>query len=137
MNEGFVMLILFVFGIGDIRRKSISAYALWAAFTAALLLRIFYIGDIAAGAAGSGVGICVCAISKISHGQIGAGDGLLLTATGLLLGFWMNMELFVTGLFLCALFSAGVIVFRHKGRGHLIPFVPFLAGAQLLRMLLF
>lgn len=135
--EGIVMFLLLVFCISDIRKKSISVYALALVLMAALLLRIFFIGSIAAGLTGCVVGICVCVLSKISRGQIGIGDGLLLSITGMLLGFWMNMELFLTGLFLCALFSAGAIVLLHRGRGWRIPFVPFLAGAQLLRMLLF
>lgn len=137
MKEGIVMCLLLIFGVSDVRRKSISVYALAACLTAAFFLRIFFIGDIAAGIAGCAVGCCVCLIGKISRGQIGMGDGLLLAATGLLLGFWMNMELFLTGLFLCALFSAGMMVLLHKGRSCRIPFVPFLAGAQLIRMLLF
>lgn len=135
--EGTVIIILCVFGAADFRRKSISVYGLAVFLAAALLARIFLIGDIAAGLAGGGIGICVCALGKISRGQIGFGDGLLLTATGLLLGFWMNMELFLTGLFLCALFSMGAIVLLHKGKSFRIPFVPFLAGAQLIRMVLF
>ena len=116
MREGIVLVILVCFGIADIRKRSLSLPMLAAALGAALLFRLLWdFGLVAAG--------------------IGIGDGLLLAVTGILLGFWENMELFLTGLFFCALFSAVVLVIFRKGRGYRVPFVPFLAGAQLFRIL--
>ena len=135
MREGIVLVLLIFFAVEDMKKKSLSLFLLAAAFGVALLLRFLWLGDMAAGAAGFVSGLMVCAAGKLSRGQIGMGDGFLLTVTGVLLGFWKNMELFLAALFLCAVFAAGALVFKKKGRGYRVPFVPFLAGAQLFRML--
>lgn len=135
MGEVIVMILLVVFGIEDVRKKSFSLPMLVVAFGFALLFRLFLLGEWKVGATGMGSGILVWLISKISQGQIGRGDGFLLMVTGVLLGFWENMELFLAALFFCAFYSAGVLILRRKGRGYRIPFVPFLAGAQLFRLL--
>lgn len=135
MENGIVLMLLVLFGVGDMRRQSLSVAALTAAFAAAVCLRLFCFGDVVSGAAGGMTGGAVILTAKLSGGQIGSGDGILLAVTGTLLGFWANMELFLAGLFFCALFSAAAIVLLHKGRGYRIPFVPFLAAAQLFRML--
>lgn len=134
MENGIVLFLLVFFAIGDIRRKSLSVYALVAAFVAVAALRLFWSGDVAQGLAGGLSGGIIYVIGRISRGQIGSGDGFLLVVTGILLGFWENMELLLAGLFFCAFFSVCAIVLLRKGRGYRIPFVPFLAGAQLFRL---
>lgn len=135
MGEVIVMILLVIFGIEDVRKKSLSLPMLVAAFGFALLFRLFLFGEWKVGVAGVGSGILVWLIGKISQGQIGQGDGFLLMITGIMLGFWKNMELFLAALFFCAFYSAGILILRKKGRGYRIPFVPFLAGAQLFRLL--
>lgn len=134
MREGIVLFLLIIFGIEDVRKKSLSLPLLVAAFGLMVFSR-FLFGNLAEGAAGVGSGILVWLIGRISRGQIGSGDGFLLMITGGLLGFWKNMELFLTALFFCAFYSAGVLILQRKGWGHRVPFVPFLAGAQLFRIL--
>lgn len=136
MREAIVMILLIIFGAEDVRKKSLSLPMLVVAFGFALLFRLFLFGELKEGAAGVGSGILVWLISKISRDQIGRGDGFLLMVTGMILGFWENMELFLTALFFCAFYSAGVLILQRKGRGYRIPFVPFLAGAQLFRLLI-
>ncbi|MDE7325839.1 MAG: hypothetical protein K2N63_06140 [Lachnospiraceae bacterium] len=135
MKEGIVLVLLVGFGIVDIRKKSLSVPVLVLVLGAAVLFRLLWDGGIVAGGAGLLSGFLICAVGKISRGQIGMGDGFLLAVTGMLLGFWKNMELFLTGLFFCAVFSAGILIFFRKGRGYQVPFVPFLAVAQLFRIL--
>ena len=90
MGEVIVMILLVVFGIEDVRKKSFSLPMLVVAFGFAFLFRLFLLGEWKVGVAGVGSGILVWLISKISQGQIGRGDGLLLMVTGMLLGFWEN-----------------------------------------------
>ena len=104
MREGIVLVILVCFGIADIRKRSLSLPMLAAALGAALLFRLLWDFGLVAAGMGFISGLLICAVGKISRGQIGIGDGLLLAVTGILLGFWENMELFLTGLFFCALF---------------------------------
>jgi leader peptidase (prepilin peptidase)/N-methyltransferase len=61
-----------------------------------------------------------------SDGKIGIGDGVLLCATGLGLGFWSNLELFAIALLLAAVISIVLLTFRLADRKKSIPFVPFL-----------
>ncbi len=86
------------------------------------------------GIAGCVAGGMVYVVGQITRGQIGSGDGFLLMVTGILLGFWKNRELFLAGLFFCALFSAAALVLLRKGRKYRVPFVPFLAAAQVFRI---
>ena len=44
------------------------------------------------------------------------GDGLVLSVTGMGLGFWSNLELFALALAFAALFSMFLLVFRLAGR---------------------
>lgn len=134
MIEGIVLFLLVGFGLEDMRRRSLPISLLLVVFVVAVTLRLLLVGDAMQGVAGGVVGGMVCVIGKISRGQIGSGDGLLLIVTGILLGFWKNMELMLAGLFFCAIFSAVVLVLLRKGRKYRIPFVPFLAAAQVFRI---
>lgn len=75
------------------------------------------------------VGVILFAVSKASRGAIGEGDALVYTLTGALLGITGNMELLLISLLLCSLVSLGLIVFRRVGRQYKIAFVPFIAIA--------
>lgn len=75
---------------------------------------------------GCALGLCVVILSKATGGKIGMGDGILLCVTGLGLGFWTNTELFGLALFLAALVSIVLLIFKLADRKKSIPFVPFL-----------
>lgn len=132
--EGIVLFFLVVFGVEDIRRRSLPVPLLFVAFVAAAVLRLLWGGGLMQGIAGCVAGGMVYVVGQITRGQIGSGDGFLLMVTGILLGFWKNMELFLAGLFFCALFSAAALVLLRKGRKYRVPFVPFLAAAQVFRI---
>lgn len=78
---------------------------------------------------GMSVGVILFAVSKASRGAIGEGDAYVYILTGALLGIVKNMELLFISLFLCSLVSLGLIVFRRVGRQYKIAFVPFVAIA--------
>lgn len=75
------------------------------------------------------LGIVVMAASFFSHGSIGMGDGILLVVTGVYLGGYQNLELFLIGLFLAGIWSLGLLVLKKKKRKEKIAFVPFLLVA--------
>lgn len=75
---------------------------------------------------GIGVGLVICILSRCTGGSIGAGDGLILTVTGVFLGGSANLELLLTSLLYAAVFSLGILTFGKKNRRQEIPFVPFL-----------
>ena len=63
------------------------------------------------------------------------GDGLILSVTGLGLGFWNNLELFALALFAAALVSIVLLITRLANRKTSIPFVPFLFLGYLLHLI--
>lgn len=75
---------------------------------------------------GALIGILVLGISKLTKGGIGMGDGLLMIVTGVFLGAWGNIELFLGSLFLAAIFSVLYLIVKRKDRKKEIPLVPFL-----------
>lgn len=75
------------------------------------------------------IGVMLFAVSKASRGAIGEGDAFVYTLTGALLGIMGNLELLLISLLLCSLVSLGLIVFRRVGRQYKIAFVPFVAIA--------
>jgi leader peptidase (prepilin peptidase)/N-methyltransferase len=80
---------------------------------------------------GCAVGATVIIISLGTKGKIGLGDGILLCATGLGLGFWGNLELFAIALMLAAIVSIVLLILRLADRKKSIPFVPFLFAGYL------
>lgn len=74
-------------------------------------------------------------ISIITRGSVGMGDGILLVVTGVYLGGYGNLELFMTGLLFAALWSLGLIVLKKKKGKEEIAFVPFLLVSYLTMLL--
>ena len=80
---------------------------------------------------GMSVGVVLLILSALTGGRIGAGDAVLLIVTGIYLGLEQNLELFLSGLFLCSLWALGLLVLRKGNRTDRIPFVPFLLAAYM------
>ncbi len=78
------------------------------------------------------IGALFLGIGKITKQSFGYGDGLMLIATGIFLGFERNVFLIMLGLFVAAVFSIGLLIFRKKGKKDEIPFMPFLFGGYVL-----
>ena len=72
------------------------------------------------------LGIVLILISIATRGSLGLGDGILLVVTGVYLGGYGNLQLFLYGLLLSALCSLGLFVIKRKKRKDEIAFVPFL-----------
>lgn len=75
------------------------------------------------------VGVGLYAVSKGSRGAIGEGDALVYVLLGALLGVAKSIEILLLSLFICSVFSIGLLVFRRVGRHYKIAFVPFTAIA--------
>lgn len=85
--------------------------------------------------AGVGVGILVLVISWITGGSVGAGDGMMLMVSGIFLGFWRNLSLFMTAQILVGTAALFMVVVKKRGRKYRLPFVPFLLAAYLFQLL--
>lgn len=72
------------------------------------------------------VGIVFLGVSLLTHGDIGMGDGLVMTA----LGTMLDMEIFLIslclGLFCSAIWALVLLVVRKRSRKTAFPFIPFL-----------
>lgn len=79
---------------------------------------------------GAMVGIIMLCLSIISQGAVGIGDGLLVCATGVYLGFKDNAVLFLLALMLASVLSGILLVLKKSPKTEL-PFVPFIFVAYL------
>jgi leader peptidase (prepilin peptidase) / N-methyltransferase len=113
------------------RRVYVSVIGIGAVLTLICLPFTEHIG-IADCIGGFSIGLAVILLSKITEGRIGMGDGGILCITGLGLGFWSNLELFGIALFLAAILSIILIVFRRVDRKMSIPFIPFLFAGYII-----
>ncbi len=77
-------------------------------------------------------GLLFLAVSLLSKGKIGVGDGWIFVALGGICGFGFTLSAALIAL-LSAIIVGGILVLRKKmPKGAEFPFVPFIAGATLL-----
>lgn len=84
---------------------------------------------------GAGIGAAVILAAILTGESIGIGDGVVLLVSGIFLGFWRNLELFLTALFLAGGVALFLLVVKRKGRTYRLPFLPFVAAAYLIQLL--
>lgn len=127
LTNAVVCLMLIICSIDDIRTKTIRIKKL-IPFTGILLIGMIIGTNISVveSIAGLSVGVIVILIAKLTNGQIGTGDGIILCVTGIGLGIWNNLEMFCYALMFAAFFSIFLLVRNMKNRKRKIPFVPFL-----------
>lgn len=124
--------LLGICSIEDMRKKEIQVYVVLTFGIAGVILRLFYQNvSMKNMILGMAIGVAIMLVSIVTAGQIGLGDGLLLTVTGIFLGVYGNAMLFLHGLLLAAVWSVVMVLVLHKGRKTKIPFVPFLLIAYL------
>ncbi len=111
----------------DIRRKKIHVILIGIGFLAILACSMIS-GEITLWnrLAGLSLGIILIILNQLTRGQIGMGDGLIVSILGLCLGFTANAFILVYGLFGSAVFSVFIIILHRPNRKTTIPFIPFL-----------
>ncbi len=72
------------------------------------------------------MGISLILLSKASKGQIGMGDAIVLTVTGIVFGFWDNLFLFFYSLILSAVYTAVLLLMKRIHKKQNIAFLPFI-----------
>lgn len=73
-----------------------------------------------------GFGTALIALSVVSKGAVGMGDGLVLAALGTVLTFGELLGVFMMGLLCCSVWGIILLILPRTGRKTEIPFVPFL-----------
>lgn len=124
---------LAVLAYRDWKEKQIYIYIPFLLGIVGLTLHLFlHKNSMADILAGIGVGAVFILISWIGKGCIGAGDGTVLMATGIFLGFWGNLQLIFVAFLLAAVAAVILLITKRKGRKDSMPFIPFLFLAYLL-----
>ncbi len=117
---------LFICSVQDIKEQQINLVLIGVGFislfTLSLIENQLLIWERLGGV---GLGIFLILLSKITRGQIGIGDGLILSVTGISLGFYLNSILLIYSLFISAVFSIGIMIIKKANRKSTIPFTPF------------
>lgn len=127
MQNAILLILLFICAMEDLKRKEVTVMYILLFGIIGVVLHLFYPNcSIYSILCGLLLGISIMAVSLFSRGNIGMGDGILLTVTGVYLGGYKNLELFLTGLFLAGIWSLGLLVLKKKKRKEKIAFMPFL-----------
>lgn len=127
MQNAILLILLFICAMEDLKRKEVTVMYILLFGIIGVVLHLFYPNcSIYSILWGLLLGISIMAVSLFSRGNIGMGDGILLTVTGVYLGGYKNLELFLTGLFLAGIWSLGLLMLKKKKRKEKIAFMPFL-----------
>lgn len=126
MIQGVLLLMLGIYGVEDIRKRTITSGYLILFAIAGMGIHC-YKGTVNLGTTllGIAVGVGLLGLSVLTRESIGKGDGLIFLVTGIFLGGADNLELLFLSLLYAAIFSLGVLVMKRKSRKQEIPFVPF------------
>lgn len=127
ISKIIIGLLLFISTIKDIKSKSISLLLVIISCVCLILIMPFNnVITIKSAILGTLVGFFIILVSKLTKGQIGIGDGIILLATGLGLGVWDNIALLLFALFLSAICCFILLALRLVNLKMKIPFIPFL-----------
>lgn len=127
MQKVIVLGLLGLCSLEDVRRRRLTIiYILMFGIGGIILHILTPVCSIYSILWGMLLGLAMMLLSLITHGSVGMGDGILLVVTGVYLGGYGNLELFMLGLLLSALWSLALLVLKKKTRKEEIAFVPFL-----------
>lgn len=138
MTERIILLLLLaVCAWQDLRKRTIYIWPVVICGCLGVFLQLevwndFCLSDkseiIAALAAGMVPGIFLLVAAKLSGEQIGYGDGLLMTAAGLFLGFRETVELLFFASVAAGAVGCILMFLLKKKKTYTMPFVPFVLG---------
>ncbi|MFP3155734.1 prepilin peptidase [Lachnospiraceae bacterium ZAX-1] len=132
VQTGTLFSLLVICSIEDIKKKKITCMYLLLFGIVGILLHLIYQNCTTYSLMGGlMIGLVLMALSKLTKGSIGIGDGLLLAITGIYLGVEDNMELLMTGLLFAAVWSLWLLTVCKKKRKHEIAFIPCLLIAYI------
>lgn len=126
VKELVTIVFLAVNGWTDLKKRQISLMATGIYGAAGLVWRLYTGGNPADFLVPAGIGGLMIIMGLLTKGAVGAGDGLLVMAAGMVLNPDDLALMLMVGLFACAIWSGILLVVFHRGRKTEIPFVPFL-----------
>ena len=120
-------LLLFVAAVIDLKSRQISrgfiVVLIIVSFTSIFVKDDYGIWNSVGGAL---IGICAVGLSMISKEQIGRGDGLVIAALGIALGFRECLATVCLASVIMALVSVVVLLLKKGNRKTRLPFIPAL-----------
>lgn len=127
MQSVMMLGLLSICSLEDVKRKRLTVIYILMFGIGGVVLHLFTpVCSIYSMLWGMLLGIAMILLSIATRGNVGMGDGILLVVTGVYLGGADNLQLFMMGLLLSALWSLGLMVLKKKNRKEEIAFVPFL-----------
>lgn len=133
----FVFIVLNIEAVTDFKKQEVNIFVSGILMAAALAMLIFA-KDISVLNAIIGIaeGVLLILISFMTKGQIGIGDGILLTACGLMLGGKDNFLMFFFACLFSAVVSGLIMIIKKADKKTKIPFVPFMIPGFLVMVLM-
>ena len=120
-------VLLLAAAVFDLKSKSVGlrviAALMFTGFAGAFARENFGVAEALGGLL---IGMCAVGISMISKGQIGRGDGLVIMAMGIMLGFRECLGVVCTASVIMAIVSVIVLIWRKGNRDTRLPFIPAL-----------
>jgi len=120
-------LLLFAAAVMDFKSKSIGRGFLFVLILASFIsifVRVDF--EIWSSVGGALIGLCAVGLSMISREQIGRGDGIVITALGVALGFWDCLAAVSLASIIMALVSVVILILKKGNRNTRLPFIPAL-----------
>ncbi|WP_165878599.1 prepilin peptidase [Natranaerovirga pectinivora] len=142
INHFFLMTLLcitflLIVSIKDIKNKEVPMnYLLLTIIMGFVLVWINPNVTLIESLVGGGIGVSLMILGVITRNAIGQGDGLVVMAIGILVGWQMTLAILSYGLIISACYSGYLLIIKRKSRKTKIPFVPFLFIASMIMYLL-
>ncbi|MCR4705284.1 MAG: prepilin peptidase [Lachnospiraceae bacterium] len=79
-------------------------------------------------------GLIILFVAYVTNEQIGYGDGLIFLLVGMHTSIMELMGILLLSLFFCTILSIGLLILKKCEKRASLPFIPFITGAYLVRM---
>ena len=134
---GILMIMLTIYSLWDIRKKSLPA--IWIAIGLILAILTSVICRVQAGEVFLGKSVwfsiqgmlpggAFVLLAIVMKGKLGTGDGMILAVIGGMVGIKYAVVIIMVALLLAFVYSCILLVVCKKGKNHCFPFVPFCFG---------
>lgn len=126
MEKICIIIFLLLNSWTDIRKKEISLASVVICMSCGITTAVFH-GDLSLGYfAAAAPGCCLIALSLLTAGAVGLGDGLILLSLGTMLSWEKVMGIILAGSLYSCVYGAILLLIQKGVRKKQIPFVPFL-----------
>lgn len=131
---GFLLLLM---SIQDIRKREISnkyivLLAIFSMIGGYVVRQLSWMDMLG----GCSMGLCLVGISVLTREQIGAGDGLVVAALGLLIGAMKTLSMLSIASLLMAMVAIVLIVIRKGNKKMKLPFLPAISVGYVVCMMI-